>query len=314
MDMSRRIGSATFISVLVMFGAAGCGSQPSDGVGADSVPSPVVNSPLPTPTITNASQMSLPLVSMGLTVEESARVHDASDVLMRRCVARFGIVSTYPHIPEDKGSVYDVSTRYGLVDLSVAQKSGYGLYYPATNEPNPSKASNWHPSAKEYQVTYGQNEDGTPLASSPLNLEGKPVPARGCARYPGVSVIEGTKFDPQFIGTLMSKAYAQAEAEPRISAVERAWSRCMTKRGYAFQNRIAAIEHFDFSKPPTRDQIETATADVECKYETNYLGIWMSVETSFEDEEIAAHQPEITEYQRVIELMRTNSQRILDEG
>ncbi len=88
----------------------------------------------------------------------------------------------------------------------------------------------------------------------------------------------------------------------------------MRHKGFKFATRLDAIRSFDFKKPPSDEQVRTATADVSCKFETNYLGVWTFVESTYQQRVIDAHEPEIREFRRIAEAMLDNARRLVAEG
>lgn len=270
------------------------------------------------PVITDGSQISLPLLALGPTQADTELINAAYHVIVLRCIARFGITPTFPYVPVEPGSTYDPIIRYGLTDLSVARTKGYGVYNPVDPSTSVDKSKkillDWHASDTEYQVVWGVRPDGSVADRSIIDEDGRPIPDGGCNRHPGGSWGGGVNLNRQLITTLGNDAYGRADADPRTAAVEAAWSRCMSGKGFAYRNPLEASEHFDYTKPPTRDQIKTATADVECKYQTNYLGVWNGVEIEYQDEEIAEHETEIHQYQEDLQKMRDDARELVASG
>lgn len=72
-----------------------------------------------------------------------------------------------------------------------------------------------------------------------------------------------------------------AQTDPRVLAVDRAWSRCMAKRGYTFRNPQQAQQHH-WPSAPTTIEVATAVADVSCKTQTNLPNTWLTVEAAYQ--------------------------------
>jgi hypothetical protein len=70
-------------------------------------------------------------------------------------------------------------------------------------------------------------------------------------------------------------------SDPRIHAVERAWSACMAHRYYHYSSP-SQVEDRHWPTPPHKAEIRTAVADVQCKARTNFLNTWLAVEAGYQ--------------------------------
>jgi hypothetical protein len=71
----------------------------------------------------------------------------------------------------------------------------------------------------------------------------------------------------------MGEARDRTNADSRVGQVAQEWSACMAARGFT----IAYPSERSVDPPDDAAAIAEATADVECKYETNYFGVMYAV-------------------------------------
>ena len=71
------------------------------------------------------------------------------------------------------------------------------------------------------------------------------------------------------------------QSDPRVEAVDAAWSRCMALRGYKYNSpQQAAGAHWPSKPTPT--ETATAEADVACKQAVNLDNTWLAVEAAYQ--------------------------------
>jgi hypothetical protein len=80
---------------------------------------------------------------------------------------------------------------------------------------------------------------------------------------------------------IAAQASQWAQTDPRVLAVERAWSKCMAQRGYSFRTPQQAQQH-NWPRTPTTGEVATAVADVSCKAKTNLPNTWLTVEAGYQ--------------------------------
>ena len=79
--------------------------------------------------------------------------------------------------------------------------------------------------------------------------------------------------------------------DERTLEVWESWSECMANKGYEFQTPYDPLEDERFAGDgaATQLEIDTAVADVECKHETNVLGVMYGVNVEYEEMLINEH-------------------------
>jgi hypothetical protein len=86
---------------------------------------------------------------------------------------------------------------------------------------------------------------------------------------------------PDPVPQIAAQAVNFTQSDPRIHAVERAWSRCMVRHFYHYSTP-QQVEHRQWRTPPNKAEIATAVADVTCKAQTNLLNTWLAVEAAYQ--------------------------------
>ncbi|MEV5959832.1 hypothetical protein AB0M11_39885 [Streptomyces sp. NPDC051987] len=87
-------------------------------------------------------------------------------------------------------------------------------------------------------------------------------------------------------------AYFKTASDSRVRAVFSAWSACMTARGFHYATPLDAAKdkRWNADRPPSRLELDTAAADVACKYQHNVGGVFHAVEVAFETAALELHR------------------------
>jgi hypothetical protein len=219
---------------------------------------------------------------------EQNAVSAAAALLMQRCMTAQGFQFTATAGASGEQSVLDsIEDGYGLASLPQAQQDGYGQ--PQGSQPfggpgalilnglvgSPGSSSHSHawfsallgfyPGVRigpirhlgcfqeAYQELYGQAGGGGLGAA----ISADPVPG------------------------IAGEAANWTQTDPRITAANAAWSRCMRAHGYSYRNPARAAGAHWPSAPSTKE-IATAVADVTCKNQVNYVNTWLAVEAAYQ--------------------------------
>ena len=86
---------------------------------------------------------------------------------------------------------------------------------------------------------------------------------------------------PDPVPGIAQQAVGFTASDPRIHAVERAWSRCMARHFYHYSTP-QQLEGQHWKSPPSKKEIKTAVADVTCKTQTNLLNTWLAVQAGYQ--------------------------------
>jgi hypothetical protein len=114
------------------------------------------------------------------------------------------------------------------------------------------------------------------------------------------SVIPGG--DITYLFTVSSLPDGGSQWKPddsRILAVEQQWSACMADRGFQYATPIDAINSH-YMNPSTPEAISVAVADIQCKLETNLVGVVVAVQSAYDQQYIDAHRDKLVAVQNQI--------------
>jgi hypothetical protein len=249
---------------------------------------------VPIPTVLDSSRLTLPIEQYMFTDRDMTALQQAQAVLARACMKRFGFDWQAAGPTSDTGTVDAANTahRYGLTDPQAAATHGYHHTGPGSG--TPKSATRAKLSAAEASALTGSANAG--VSAEATTHRGTAVLAGGClseatlqlSGTPGV-LGDGTAVTDIDIGS-----YQQSYADARVTAVFRKWSACMKAAGFDYPDPTAAPggnPRFTAAAPSTLE-IEIAKSDVECKRQTDLVGIWYAVDKAYEQVAIA-HNLEI---------------------
>lgn len=207
----------------------------------------------------------------------------AQDILVTRCMKEFGLTYKAPPPGPGLGPRSVMDRRYGLTDAKTAASSGYHL-----GDLDPRGAKPVTPDRPDGDaLTALTGTSGTAGKSGPV-VDGKTVPAGGCygAAEKAIFGKAGAGMD-DFPQDLNDRSFFATKSNPEVTRAFKAWSNCMNGYGFSYPDPLAAIDDKSFrGATPSSAEIKVATADVACKGKTNLVGIWFSVETTFEKDVI----------------------------
>jgi hypothetical protein len=246
------------------------------------------------PVITDIAQVELPLDSYALAIQDYQSVQRASWYLIADCVTRFG--GTYTLTEETFLSMHQAlfenahERRYGLFDADSAAIHGYrvpgALIEPDATE---KETTGWNPSDTELLIVRGTSAGigGAP----PTDTSGDPLPEDGCSGE-ATRIIEDGLPEPEdimLIGELARESFARSEADSRVRDALSRWSDCMAEHGYDYQT-IWDPNDFEWPDPVGDEEINAASADVECKRSANLIGVWSTVEAAYQERLVSENE------------------------
>jgi hypothetical protein len=261
------------------------------------------------------SDISLPLLSFEMNATDASLIHAALLVLSAKCGLRFGVASTDHTLADPAASRSDGPRLYGVVDLSVAQNYGYHSPDAQQSARTNDKLAlgSWNPDARERLVMLGVGPDGSALTDRPRDSNGRPLPVGGCAGEADRQLAGGQSVDRTLPQVLAVEASRRAASDSRVAAAWAKWSACMTAKGYSYKSPNDPINSFG-GGTVTAVEKTTAIADVTCRLNTNVVGLWMAVETAYENVLIDENALQLQELQRHIDEQRANAKKVLAGG
>ncbi len=241
-----------------------------------------------------------PLDSYRETSTEKFTIDAAIAFLVDSCGKRFGFLDLAPNINQEAILASDQEGRsrlYGIRDLTLAKERGYRLARNTAEKRTKRPASD-----TEYLVKSGLRPGQMPGstaggAAKPAEVGGQKVPVGGCYGEARGTIFGGNGTDELTLGSGLAVDAAQsAKADPRVVGLVKKWSACLLTKGIK-QSDPYDIAGFDTrdGKPPSQREIQTATADVECKLDTGMIPAWHAVWVEYEQKLLEKNQLALTE-------------------
>lgn len=269
------------------------------------------------PVVRDTAELVLPLDAYDYTTEGYRAFVQAGHLLTRECLSRFGVI-----IPAD-GWDYKLPEfdglnegRYRLLDLDAAATRGYNAAPESGRQGFSSweemaeyraQLDRWSPSEEELFLMRGHTYPAFAERPLPLDVNGDPLPEDGCSGEAQRTLTSGLGDKPWPSGVDSNE---RAINDSRVEAAMAAWSECMSARGYDYSSS-SEPNNREWPEPPTDEEIATAVADIECKLETNLVGIWFAVESAYQQQFIDAHAGELAELRHWLDTVQTNAARYL---
>ncbi|MEV0257486.1 hypothetical protein AB0H82_24920 [Streptomyces sp. NPDC050732] len=241
----------------------------------------------------------LPLAKYELSSEDHKRLGKARNRLRWQCMRSLGF-DDFPLGPgfapgirmaDSFTSTLVYVSPYGTLDLDRARRWGYGL------APDHAKAlrAELRPTGREltqreYEALYGPGKGGR-------SVNGRKIPQGGCA----AEATRRTERDVTDSGRLWAYVPRRIEKidkavakDDRVRRAFRDWSRCVEDKGFKrYENPTRAFGDKEWWKesengdtPPTKRELGTAVADVECNRKLNTAGVWWSVSNEKQREDL----------------------------
>ncbi|WP_448318761.1 hypothetical protein [Streptomyces sp. CO7] len=248
-------------------------------------------------TMLSTAKLSLPLDAYIADKEQRRTLNAAQDVLIDRCMRRYGFRYEGRGTASTGGQAAAQGTdsrRYGISDADAAARRGYVNTAVTGAERPPARAMG----PNEKLVLHGKEKidpaDPVPMnqeeaehsSQGTIKVDGQKVPAGGCLREGYLKLFAPSKDSvdvmvPQNFGF---DAYGRAREDSRVRAAVKKWSSCMAEKGYRTDNPVSPYEDLglDAASLDSPRAIEAAKQDVACKKRTNLVGVWATVETAYQ--------------------------------
>jgi hypothetical protein len=277
-------GPVTFIG-----GTGGGGSRPKITL----PPIPPANSSLP---------VAMPLEAyQAISTQQQEAVADASNLLIQRCMAAKGFDDTSSASPPFSSVTSLEAIETGGAGLtSITQARTFGFVHP--------KGTGSSPGGPAIIGIVGAGGFGQSLKAGRAYAEALYGFGPGSSTGPGghVSCLQQADKDvygpvigepaPDPVPQIAQQAVGFTASDPRIHAVERAWSRCMARHFYRYSTP-QQLEGRHWRSPPNKTEIDTAVADVACKIQTNLLNTWLAVQAAYQQALIGRNLADLSQLQ-----------------
>ncbi|MFF4896922.1 hypothetical protein [Streptomyces sp. NPDC001068] len=272
--------------------------------GARTVGEPRISSSRTTKTVAGVSVPVLPLDSYGVSADQRAVLDQAVDELAARCMKAEGY--TWPARLKRLGVARSANERrYGVTDPEAVRVYGYHLAPPTgvtarqlaeeARQEKKRKALMTDALTKAYTGRDGP-ATGTTLTGG---CRGKALSQLGLLRAEALTAVD----------LAQQQGWKRTEADSRARAANAKWSACMKRVGYTYADPHAAAGDPAWwgggeggSAAPKKAgvrEIAAAVADVKCKRQTEYVAVWQSVETSYQNKIIEANRQDLEEVRQM---------------
>ncbi|WP_329614539.1 hypothetical protein OG244_16410 [Streptomyces brevispora] len=249
--------------------------------------------------ITATAGLAFPLDSYERSDTETSQLDRAQNVLVERCMKRYGFAYDAPD-PLAPARSQPNAKVFGLVDARTAARYGYAE--PPRSSGIPQKTPAPQLGATGQQVLAGPDKKhakgGGSTAKVPMSLadsrtrksgfvvNGKDVPIGGCSREAFLELYapKADAVDVMYVFNLRAESESRALSDSRVKKVTKAWSGCMAKAGYTTADPASVSRDLgitDDARNSTK-AIAAAKADVRCKTEVNYSGIRYAVQSAYQ--------------------------------
>ncbi|MCX4906908.1 hypothetical protein [Streptomyces sp. NBC_00878] len=272
-------------AVLFLAATVGC-------TGGSSASSGEKNRSGSTPVLVSSVDLDLPLGAYLLTPRQVNDLSQAHSKLVERCMARLGFDNATTEPEELKAPMGLRSLnerRYGLTNAEEAADLGYRLGDRDPAAQPQREPGKWSPAQADALTGEGA-----------ATVNGRPVPRGGCV---GEAQRELRADSPELTDRdlaqrLSTDSYNRSRQDSRVHDVIGEWSACMAKRGFHYADPFEATRDPRFRGALSAAEISTATADVSCKRETNLVGVWSTVESSFQRSLVKKHHDKLQRLRR----------------
>ncbi|MCL2483022.1 MAG: hypothetical protein FWF43_06340 [Propionibacteriaceae bacterium] len=292
MNVSR----VSVIALVGVFFLAGCTSTAPVGA-PSSASEPALGA---IATITSPDQITLPIDAYLPDVDQSVSLMLVGQDLVNSCITSQGSDATI-HLgiaSTDGGTLgaFQPATVDNLTTFMSRVRAEDKTYAPLWGFFNPDTVA---------QYGYARSPGNTTLVGSggvsQAYPSGDPV-ATSCRDKANSVAPGGQSMGPIVVEELPDQGPPVPTNDSRYVAVAQTWSACMAKNGFNYatpQDAIAANY-----QPRTDAEKATAKAvavlDVQCKLDTNLVGVAVAIESAYEQQYIDSHQDELAKFQTQI--------------
>ncbi|MEV4113155.1 hypothetical protein [Nonomuraea sp. NPDC049695] len=267
------------------------------------------------PQLKSIQDVAFPLDAYEVSPTDMARLTNAMRSSLSDCMGRFGFTDYPKEKLKAQTRPFPKDRQYLFIDPAKVAEYGYAggpmaeISDKALNSESSAKAAA-KPSPEEVSVYLGKGQQV---------YRGAQVPEGGCLGEARRAVLNGAGTEDEWVVTqLRGQASEQAEKDARVVGATQRWSACMARSGYSYKDPGAAWEDPRWSDrrnggPLTSEEKAVATADMNCKLETNYLGARYVADKDAQNTLIAANVGRLNKFKTDNGIKLKNAQKILGE-
>jgi hypothetical protein len=248
--------------------------------------------------ISNLNQLNYPIDKYILNPDEVLSLYNSLDNRINSCLIENGIkhgFSTFKNKNEAlKMFKNDINRReafnsfYGFFNVETAQTWGYKY------------------SANGNTVHYGSKDDvNTNFSDFPIGTETS-VGTKCITNIQNMSPYNSSGAFEVFLSTqyLPDKGPIVPISDSRFVQVQQKWSDCMRGKGYNFDTVKSPHDKFVNAGsvgPATPEEKATAVADVQCKIQTNLVGVAVAVQSAYDEQYIDSHREALAAWRQTLD-------------
>ncbi|MFD3996011.1 hypothetical protein [Streptomyces sp. NPDC058548] len=256
--------------------------------------------------VTSYDGMRLPLDAYTYTPQEEATVSRGWHALLGACMRRLEVDPLPDPVPSRTGDSPHIR-RYGLLDATEAAAHGYrGDPSWRAERPRPLTSAE-----AELRTLQSEVADGTRRT-----VNGHPVPEGGCNRVARDELNAGapTVDDPSLLAKSLNQTTYWAERHPDTLKAFGRWSACMAEGGYTYDNPWQPNDNPDMKNGAgMEDYLKLAVTDVRCKLDTNLVGVWLAVDTAYQNGVIEANRAALTTVRERNRIQLANARKAIGD-
>jgi hypothetical protein len=299
-------GAAAIVSAGIMAGGL-IGAPASNGASLPSAVPPLGAIPV----VHSQAMISYPLDRYGPSDTQMMVITKARRIFEIRCMHSLGF---HGNNFADLIPVGFNETAKGqfITYLDPATAARYGYHSPQDRAPAVTMAP-----SRSARFIAEENLQAAVIDGHVKTVNGHAVPAGGCRDEGLRRLEEGTSgnlpMDPRY---LMAQSQLKAITDPRMQRTIADWSSCMKASGYAYSTPFAAeraaagpvgLDGY-FHTSPTALERRIATADAACRAKVNLTGMWVAVESAYQDRMIASYRTKLDQARKIIAIWLHNAQ------
>ena len=270
------------------------------------------------PVVNSQAMISYPLDSYGPTDAEMSLIMQARHIFEIRCMQSLGFHGT--NFADLLSTDFNETAKGQFITfLSPASAARYGYHSPQDVAAPAAAAA----PSRSARLIAEENLQAAVVDGHVKTVNGHAVPAGGC-RGEGLRLLEaGTSgslaIDPRY---LIAQSQVQAIEDPRMVQTIARWSSCMKASGYSYNSPFAAESATAgapqpdgyFHTSPTALERRTASADATCRAKVNLTGIWVAVESAYQNQRIAGNRAKLDQARKVIRIWLRNARAAVAAG
>jgi hypothetical protein len=241
----------------------------------------------PIPPANSSLTVAMPLEAYeAVSTQQQEALADASNLLIQRCMADRGFQDTSAaSAPFSTVTSLEAIESGGAGLTSITQARTFGFVRPkgsGRSSSGPAIIGIVGAAGFSQSLKAGRGYTEALFGYGP-GISSGPGGHVGCLQQASKDVYGPVVGEPapDPVPQIAQQAVGFTASDPRVHAVEQAWSRCMSRHFYHYSTP-QQLEGRHWRSPPNKTEIDTAVADVTCKAQTNLLNTWLAVEAGYQ--------------------------------